>query len=148
MKTLKLILKKPAAYAPELLTVGNEYELTERWPGFFTLYIDGKEIQANLEDFENPLDIFTKMVTAGNKTVFSGPRQSERVDLLLTENYLIVYSHSKGNHWNICGNHYRYYHSLKTGCFVSEQEAKNEPTIIKQPFLKADYVKLSKLRTA
>lgn len=97
-----------------------------------------------------PKEVLLSVVGTATKMILSRPVAPYRVDLLLTENYLIIYTHSKGNHWNISGNHYRYWHDIKTGEFISEGHLPSgyskERIIAKERFLVADYEMCKKLR--
>jgi hypothetical protein len=145
MKTINLKLMRSPEYAGELFTVGNTYTLTERWTDYFMVQLQEHEICVKLSDFQTPLELLFELAATSPKLIVTGPDKTYRVTLELTESYIVVYSHSKGNHWNISGNHYKYYHSRTTGEFISESLVKKEPVIIKQALLKADFLKVKNI---
>ena len=71
---------------------------------------------------------------------------------ILLNDFIIVYYHTRGNHWNISGNHYWYFHDIKTGEFISEANLTREQydqrrkPLSKCKFLAADFKELNKIR--
>lgn len=131
---------------PGLLTVGNSYELTEPYKGCFMV----NNCSVRLSNFESPIDIINRLVSVSEKMIISEPKQGLTVELLITDNYLVCYSHTKGNHWNIGGNHYKYYHDLNTGNYISvfDVNPEKENVYLKCRLLKADYKRLVNMRMA
>lgn len=139
---MKLICKNTDGVFPGIIEVGKQYEVSEPYKGCYTV----GEYSVRLSNFESLAEMATRLALLPNKMIFSKPTTGLTVELLLTESYLICYSHTKGNHWNISGNHYKYYHDMVTGEFVSEYTAKKEPVLLKQRLLKADYLKIEAAR--
>lgn len=65
------------------------------------------------------------------------------IDILQTENYLIIHVHSRGSHWNLGGNSYKYYHSILSGLFIPDEklplQAWKESIINKSKFTIKNY---------
>lgn len=80
----------------------------------------------------------------------SRPNKGQIADIIITDNYLILYYHTKGTHWNIGGTHYKYYHDINTGEFIPDQklpvESYKEKVISKERFLVSDYSKIKSLK--
>lgn len=126
---------------------GQSHDIKQYYPGCWI--ISGSDeapsphiVSARIEEYETPTERFVRLAATANKFIASRPTTGVTVEVLRTENYLIVYSHTKGNHWNISGNHYYYSHNASTGEFIPEHECKKEPTLLKSRLLKADYQKL------
>lgn len=82
--------------------------------------------------------IIDNKLTHREVTIYSpGGWNHTITDVIQTENYLIVYNHSRGNHWNMGGNHYKMYHDIKTGKQTLLQP--NEKEISKDRMLMKDY---------
>lgn len=139
---MKLLCTNTNNCHPDSIQVGNEYDLKERWKGCYSVEINGIEYYCSLSNFEGPKDRLIRLAQTSSKVISSKPGTGTTVEILATENYLVVYSHTKGNHWNICGNHYKYYHDFNTGEFISECDVKNENVLIKERLLMADFKKL------
>lgn len=138
---LKLFCKNTDGVQPDLLTIGKEYEIAEPFNGYYMV----NDYAVSLSNFETPLEVLTRLASIAKKIILSKPCKSYTVELLITDNYIIVYSHSKGNNWNICGNHYRYFHDLRTGEFLGDYSTIKEKPHLKQRLLKADYIKLQNI---
>lgn len=134
---MKLTLKKEL---PEF-TLGKLYELT--WKSWAWMAIDNKgmECPVELSSFESIKERFASLNPS--KRVVGKPHKGYTTDLLLTDNYFVYYQHSKGNYYNVFGNHYKYYHDVNTGEFISEGElpasAFKEKTLIKERVIIADW---------
>lgn len=133
---MKLLCINTENTMPGLLEMGVEYEITERLAGIYE--VNDKSV--SLSNFEGVKDRFKRLAMKANKIVLATPSKGVTVDILLTDKYIIIYGHTKGNHWNIAGNHYKYYHDINTGEFVSDQnvEKHTKPTL-KERLLMADY---------
>jgi hypothetical protein len=94
---------------------------------------------------EGPIERFTRLAATASKVIVSVPTKGYTVDVLQTESYLVMYSHSKGNHYNVFGNHYRYYHDVNTGEYIREDLTKNEKVEWKQRLLKAVAQKIQQI---
>lgn len=125
---------------PGTLIIGNEYEITQMYPGCYT--VDG--VSVYLSNFESIMNRFKRLAKTANKISLLAPTKGTTVELLLTDKYIIVYAHTKGNHWNICGNHYRLYHNAETGEYVSEPTEGNK-YILKERLLMKDYNELTRI---
>lgn len=88
--------------------------------------------------------ILERFINSGNKVFLSKPTTGVTVEILVTEQHLVIYSHTKGNHWNIGGNHYKYCNDINTGEYMPVFYSNDKP-ILKQRLLMADYKRLSKI---
>lgn len=138
---MKLKCVNTEGVMPGLLEVGKVYDILERWKGVYMV----NDFSVNLSNFETPLDILEDMIRQGGKVLLTKP-SGQTVDLLLTDNHLIVYGHTKGNHWNISGNHYKYFHSRESKSFVSDNVKQGEVRL-KQRLLMPEFKRLSKLQS-
>lgn len=98
----------------------------------------------------NNIELFKKLIVDNKLTlhdvvVYSpGGANHAITDIIRTESYLIVYSHTKGNHWNIRGNHYKTWHDINTGKYISEGYHK-EKELSKDRLLMKDYKEIMKI---
>jgi len=141
---MKLLCINTEGTRPGLLEVGKKYKLTERYKDCYMIGEDS----VRLSNFESPLQMLKRLCRTANKMILSKPVQGTTIDILLTDKYIVCYSHTKGNHWNISGNHYRYYHDIDTGEFIPEHEtdpAHRKP-LLKERLLVADFKELQKIR--
>lgn len=139
---MRLKLKNPLPN----FTVGKEYIINEPFTGWYTCVNDNEIVcSVVLQSFESIKDRFAGL--PAKKKIIVRPCKGHTVDLLLTDKYFIVYSHTKGNNYNISGNHWKYYHSNTTGEFIPDHElpvaAFSERTILKERILVADYNRLN-----
>lgn len=125
-----------------ILEVGKSYDIKEPYKGVYVVNINGNECSVNLSNFESPFDIIYRLCLTADKIIISKPGQGTTVDLLLSESYICNYSHTKGSHWNLGGNHHKYYHDINTGNYLNSDTVKQEPVFIKQRLLMADYKKI------
>lgn len=114
----------------------EDQDIEERYP---SCWVNKLEHSVNITDFETPTQRLTRLCKTSSKVVISKPTKGVTVDVLQTNSYLIVYSHTRGNHWNISGNHYKYYHDINTGEYIPEHLCKQEKTILKSRLLMADF---------
>lgn len=143
---MKLVLTNLNGLHSDLIKefeIGKEYEVSMPYTGIYVI----NNYTVSLSNFESPSQRFARLIPNAKKVVISNKTQGYSVDLLQTEKYLIVYSHSKGNHWNISGNHFKYYHDINTGEYIPEQivENRNDKILIKQKMLKAELQALNSL---
>lgn len=95
---------------------------------------------------ESPIDRLSRLAKTASKMLISIPTKGYTVDVVQGDNYLVVYSHSKGNHWNISGNHYKYYHDVNTGEFLgSDHNVLPEKGKWKERLLKSVAQKIAKI---
>lgn len=128
---------------PGLLEIGKVYDISEPYKDWYMV----NDCSVKLSNFETPIDILEAMIRTGNKVILSKPGKGYTVEILLTDTYLIVYSHSKGNHWNISGNHYKYYHSREKQKFVPDKEVYIPgKVLLKQRMLLPDFKRLAHIR--
>lgn len=133
---MKLLCTNTDNTLPGLLEVGNEYELHECWAGCYEV----NNNPVSLSNFEGVKDRFKRLSMKANKIILAIPSKGVTVDLLITDRYIIVYGHAKGNHWNVFGNHYKYYHDVNTGEFIPDHNVINhEKPKLKERFLMPDY---------
>lgn len=133
---MKLLCINTNNTLPGLLEPGIEYEIIERWSGCYMV----NDLSVSLSNFEGVKDRLKRLAIKAHKIVLATPSKGVTVDLLLTDKYIIVYGHTKGNHWNISGNHYKYYHDINTGEFISDQNVeKHAKPTLKERLLMADY---------
>lgn len=141
---MKMILKR----AQNNIKLIEEKEYSLR-PTFSDLYyevdVDGQSYTLHIEQFESPIERFKRISVTAKKVLI--PRISgNQVHVLMTESYIIFYSHTPGNHYNICGNHYKYYHDINTGEFIPEHLCNaKESIIMKERLLKAKAIELDKI---
>jgi hypothetical protein len=143
---MKLLCVNTNNILPGQLQIGIQYKLKQRWNSieFLIAEINGKQIDCILQNFEGIKDRFFRLCKTSEKVIFSKPGNGYTVALLLTNNYLIIYSHSKGNNYNVWGNHFKYYHDINTGEFITEDNVnlENEKQIfLKERLLIADHKK-------
>jgi hypothetical protein len=139
---MKLTLKNSlTAY-----TVGKIYELTYKGWAWMAIDNNGIENPMDLNNFESIKERFASLNPL--KRLTSKPSKGYTTDLLLTENYFVYYVHSKGNHYNVFGNHHKYFHDVNTGEFIPDSQlpasAFAEKTIIKERVIIADWNRLFK----
>lgn len=146
MKMLSISNPKNDQLSPSTL-----YDLTADMFGMYMAKLNDHEIYVCIDDFQPPSEMFKMLLPKVNKAIIITPTQGQTVDLLLTENYFIVYAHTKGNHWNVWGNHYKYFHDINTGEFIPDSHlpisAFKEKTIIKERLVKKVAQKLNSLIT-
>jgi len=98
----------------------------------------------------NNVELFKKLIVDNKLTgydvvVYSpGGWNHAITDIIRTESYLIVYSHTRGNHWNIGGNHYKMWYDINTGKKITEGIVK-EKEISKDRLLMKDYKEIMKI---
>jgi hypothetical protein len=150
---MKLVLKNidkldPNYFKPE--DIGKELEVKSFFGNTYTTVNEDGTPGAylTLDNCEKPSERFARLMKTATRVIISGKTKGYSVDLLQTEHYLVMYSHSKGNHWNIFGNHYKYYHDIDTGEFIPDNLVKysSEPYLIKQKMLKAELQQLQKIK--
>jgi len=82
---------------------------------------------------------FIDAAKKGHKVLVPVPEGPERIDLILTDTWLISYSHRKGNHWNLFGSHWYYIHDLDGNFIESVNGFKGKLNILqKERCLKKD----------
>jgi hypothetical protein len=71
-----------------------------------------------------------------------------KVDILRTDNYIIVHAYNKPSNYNMKGNNYKFYHSINTGEYIPigllPSGALQETILSKEPFTIKEYNKLIK----
>ena len=82
------------------ITPNTEYEVIHfsyNGVNYFEYCTEDKVIVLTDEDVLSPIDLLEKMIIEHkNKFIVVTPSKGETVDILETENFLIVYSHTKG----------------------------------------------------
>lgn len=142
---MKVLVKNLEGCDPRFnLKVGDEIEV------FKNSYSDSgvryKYGYLPIEAIETPIERLERLAKTANMILISVPRKGYTVDVLQTEFYLIVYSHSKGNHWNVWGDHYKFYHDVNTGEYLGLDTAfKDEKIEWKERLLKARAIKIRKI---
>ncbi len=92
-----------------------------------------------IQQFEEKIKTASKFIIVEP----GGTYPKKQVDLLLTEKYFIVYSHTRASSYNIGGSHYYYLHDLN-GEFVESCNGLGGMKILsKERLLKADFKRLS-----
>lgn len=127
---------------PGFLIEGQEYDLKELYYGRGLYSVNDTPV--SLDNFESLVTTLLRFSETSPKMILTKPTRGVTVDILLTDSYIIVYSHTKGSHSNIFGNHYRYYHNNNTGEFIPEHLTTKEPVLLKQRLLMADFNKIEK----
>jgi len=129
---------------PNTIKIGVDYKLIEKWKnsGCYVVIIAENEINVSLKNFETLNNRLLRLSKTSDKTIVTKPGgkyTKYTVELIATDNYIIVYSHSRGNSYNISGNHHKYYHDENTGEFLNESLVNNEPSLYKEKFLLSDF---------
>lgn len=133
---MKLLCVNVNNVFPGLLEVGREYEINEWGSGCYEV----SNRPVSLSNFEGIKDRFKRLAINANKIILAAPSKGVTVNLLLTDKYIIVYARTKGNHWNIFGNHSKYYHDINTGEFIPDHNVqKHETPKLKERLLMPDY---------
>ena len=127
------------------LVAGKEYLIQPSGYGD-SFRINGEFISP--KNLESPKERFLRLIQTASKFIVPVPSKGNTVDILQTKSYLILYSHSKGNHWNICGNHYKYFHDVYTGELILINEVTNpgEKVIWKERVLKVEALKMNSFK--
>lgn len=127
------------------IEVGKEYSITQVYNSWYE--VNG--ITVSLNNFESVKAKAKRLLKTANKVIIPLPTKGVTVDILLTDNYIILYSHTRGNHWNIFGNHYKYYHDINTGELIPDNSVQQpQKTLLKERLLMADYKEIEKERMA
>lgn len=121
-----------------IIEPGKDYEVFERWPGYYEV----DNIPVKLSNFETPLERFKRVSVNSVKKIIPSKRQGETVELLQTSTKLVFYSHTRGNHWNIGGNHWYYSHDVNTGEYINDMPG--EKPLLRQKLLKAELEELQR----
>jgi hypothetical protein len=124
------------------LIVGQDYTLTQVYNNWYE--VNG--ISVTLKNFESLKDRVKRLFATSTKIILPAPTKGVIVDILLTDKYIILYSHSRGNHWNVFGNHYKYYHDIDTGELIPDQLIQPYDKFLKARLLMADYKEITKSR--
>lgn len=130
------------------LTIGKEYNIYTRYGCLLFELDNGIETTMPPYAFECAIRRFESKIKTASKFILQKPGGTPprtMVDLLVTEKYFIVYSHTKGTHWNISGNHHRYFHDINTGEFICGDPPFNKnDVLLKQQITVKDYNRLIK----